>query len=110
MPSVSLKPLITRTWDLETIASRLETLVDTHSVNAEKSARLNNRGAFKVRTQAAHTFRQLPQFDPELPDDLLPVGPIRREAVGPFHRLPHESLREPSERYFDAVTDPEGAK
>ena len=109
VPSVSLRPLITRTWDLETIASRLETFIDTHSVNAEKSARLDDRGAFKVRTQAAHTFRQLPQFDPELPDDLLPVGPIRREAVALFHRL-HESLREPSERYFDAVTDPEGAK
>ena len=47
-------------------------------------------------------WRSIPQFDPELPDELAPLSASRTRAADIFEAL-YTSLAPSSQRHFDAV-------
>lgn len=103
--ATSLQPIVERAWNLSGLADRYQAFVDEFAplVGARARGRLSDREAFITRTRLIHLFRGFPFLDPELPDELAPIGRARRKAVSTFHTL-YEGLAEPSQRHFDAVT------
>jgi phenylacetic acid degradation operon negative regulatory protein len=61
-----------------------------------------------VRTRLVHLFREFPVLDPELQEELAPLGYARGRAVEIFHAL-YEGLAEPSQRHFEAVVTAPGS-
>lgn len=102
--AVDREALVSRAWDLDELARRyraFEVAFRPHAASAANG--LGDREAFLVRTRLVHAFRQFPSLDPGLPEELVPTNGDRGEAVGLFHGL-YESLAEPAQRHFDAVT------
>ena len=103
--SAGLRALVARAWDLTGLADRYEAFVAEFSpwVPASARSRLLDSEAFLIRTRLVHLFRGFPFLDPELPEDLAPLGPARARAVSTFHEL-YSGLAEPSQRHFEAVS------
>jgi phenylacetic acid degradation operon negative regulatory protein len=99
-----LAALVARAWDLSGLVERYEAFADEFSpyIAAEARMRIPDSEAFLVRTRLVHLFRGFPFIDPELPEELAPVGETRRRAVETFHSL-YEGLAEPSQRHFEVV-------
>ncbi len=96
-----LPALVARAWDLTGLIDRYESFVSEFSPYVRR--RVDDAQAFEVRTRLVHLFRGFPFFDPELPEELAPLGDARAQAVATFRRL-YDALAEPSQRHFDAVT------
>ena len=96
--------LARRAWDLDALAARYREFVETFEPYATQrdGLRLDERDAFRLRTEMAHSFRAFPFLDPELPDDVIAPSEHRGRAVALFHRL-FASLRRPAQRHFDAA-------
>jgi phenylacetic acid degradation operon negative regulatory protein len=98
--AAAVEPLVARAWDAAGLAARYRAFVEAFA-RYERDG-LGERDAFLVRTRLAHTFRQFPSLDPELPDDVAPMDGHRDRAVNLFHTL-YESLAPLAQRYFDAA-------
>lgn len=99
-----LAALVARAWDLSELTDRYETFIDEFSRFAGGGGRrIDDAEAFRVRTRLVHLFRGFPFLDPELPEELAPLGGSRARAVATFHEL-YDGLAEPAQRHFDAVT------
>ena len=107
--SSGLPALVARAWDLSGLVDRYEAFAAEFSpfLRASARARLLDSEAFLVRTRLVHLFRGFPFLDPELPEELAPLGGslggARSRAVSTFHEL-YEGLAEPSQRHFEAVS------
>jgi len=103
--ATGLSALVARAWDLSGLAERYEAFCEEFSPFMPRSARagLSDSEAFLVRTRLVHLFRGFPLLDPELPEQLAPLGRPRSRAVATFHSL-YRGLAKPSQRHFDAVT------
>jgi phenylacetic acid degradation operon negative regulatory protein len=103
--SLGLATLVGRAWDLTGLAERYEGFVAEFSPygSAAARSRLLDSQAFMIRTRLVHLFRGFPFLDPELPEQLAPLGDARSRAVATFHEL-YAALAEPSQRHFDAVS------
>jgi phenylacetic acid degradation operon negative regulatory protein len=105
--SPGLPALVARAWDLSGLVERYESFVT--EFRPYLRARLDDADAFLVRTRLMHLFRRFPFLDPELPEELAPIGRSRDAAVEIFHGV-YARLADGSQRYFDAaVADPVGA-
>jgi phenylacetic acid degradation operon negative regulatory protein len=99
-----LAALVARAWDLSELTDRYETFIGEFSPFAgTRGRRIDDAEAFRVRTRLVHLFRGFPFLDPELPEELAPLGGARARAVATFHEL-YDGLAEPAQRHFDAVT------
>jgi phenylacetic acid degradation operon negative regulatory protein len=100
---LDLQAMINRAWDLEDLATRYESFVETFGKyrSAEARAELSDRDAFFVRTGVVHAFRRFPFLDPELPDELMVRQAPRREATAVFHAA-YDRLESAAQRYFDS--------
>lgn len=100
---LDLAVMIQRAWDLEDLAVRYESFVDTFGAYCSKQIqdRLADRDAFLVRTCIVHAFRRFPFVDPDLPDELMVRNVPRRGSAEIFHEV-YDGLEEPAQRYFDA--------
>jgi phenylacetic acid degradation operon negative regulatory protein len=102
--SLDFRAFASRAWDLDALGERYRAFVDEFAPFAKANARrLDDRGAFLVRTRLVHVFRRFPALDPELPDELIPAPRHRAAAVALFHEL-YERLATAAKRHFDAVT------
>jgi len=101
---VGLAALVARAWDLSELTERYEAFIEEFSPFAgRRGRRVDDAEAFRVRTRLMHLFRGFPFLDPELPEELAPLGESRARAVATFHEL-YDGLAEPAQRHFDAVT------
>lgn len=100
-----LDTVIDRAWDLSGLAVRYEAFAESFSRFRDRGDDLTDAEAFRVRTLMADAFWQYPFADPDLPEHLLPVGWRRPEAIATFQDL-FFTLKEPSQRHFDAVARP----
>ena len=102
--SVDFAGLARRAWDFDDLATRYRAFVETFAPYARNgdARRLDDRRAFLLRTQLAHSFRAFPFLDPELPEDVMAPPEHRGRAVALFHRL-FARLRAPAQRHFDAA-------
>jgi phenylacetic acid degradation operon negative regulatory protein len=98
--SPGLPALVARAWDLSGLVERYEGFVRSFRPYLRRG--LDDADAFVVRTRLVHQFRGFPFFDPELPEELAPVGRPRAAAVDVFHAL-YSRLAEGSQRHFDAA-------
>lgn len=100
---LDLAAMIARAWDLEDLASRYESFVETFGRYRSRRAQslLSNREAFFVRTGVVHAFRRFPFVDPDLPEELMVRNVPRREAATIFHEV-YDGLESPAQEYFDA--------
>ncbi len=98
-----LPALVSRAWDLTGLSERYESFVSEFSGYVRRRERIDDGEAFRVRTRLMHLFRGFPFLDPELPEELAPLGRARTRAVATFHQL-YDGLAEPSQRHFDVVT------
>jgi phenylacetic acid degradation operon negative regulatory protein len=98
-----LGAMVDRAWDLSGLAARYDAFDAEFAPYRARGARLDDRGAFLVRTRLMHLFRGFPALDPELPDAPLSVSRARARAVRTFQVL-FERLAPASQRHFDAVT------
>jgi phenylacetic acid degradation operon negative regulatory protein len=101
--SPGLPALVARAWDLSGLVERYESFVHEFKPYLDRS--LDDGDAFVVRTRLMHLFRGFPFVDPELPEELAPVGRPRAAAVEVFHGL-YGRLAEGSQRHFDAAVGP----
>lgn len=112
-PGAGVEVLVRRAWDLSGLAERYKAFCGSFAryVGREakfaryagRDAQFSDFDAFMVRTRAVHRFRGFAPLDPELPEELAPLGAARGRAVEIFTAL-FEGLREPAQRHFDAVT------
>ena len=105
VPGTGVEALVARAWDLSGLAERYESFCGEFSRYVRprgEVTRMSDLGAFVVRTRAMHLFRGFPALDPELPEELAPLGRARGRAVEIFEAL-FEGLREPAQRHFDRV-------
>jgi phenylacetic acid degradation operon negative regulatory protein len=100
-----LPALVGRAWDLSGLVERYEGFVGEFAPFRRRGAvrALSDAEAFLVRTRLVHRFRGFPLLDPELPEELAPIGRARGQAVRTFHVL-YDGLARSSQRHFDAVT------
>jgi len=100
---LDLAAMIERAWDLEDLALRYESFVETYGTYCSKPIHddLSDRDAFLVRTCIVHAFRRFPFVDPDLPDELMVRNVPRRDSAEIFHDV-YDRLEEPAQRYFDA--------
>jgi phenylacetic acid degradation operon negative regulatory protein len=98
-----LPALVARAWDLTGLTERYESFVSEFSPYVRRPGGIEDAEAFRVRTRLVHLFRGFPFLDPELPEELAPLGDARARAVATFHQL-YDGLAGPSQRHFDAVT------
>jgi phenylacetic acid degradation operon negative regulatory protein len=97
-PGAGAESLVARAWDLSGLADRYDAFCAAFGdVVAD-----GDLDAFLLRTRATHMFRAFPTLDPELPEALAPLGASRERAVEIFESV-YDGLREPAQRYFDAV-------
>ncbi|HZU40781.1 MAG TPA: PaaX family transcriptional regulator C-terminal domain-containing protein [Solirubrobacteraceae bacterium] len=105
VPGAGVDALVARAWNLSGLAERYDAFCSEFSRYVRRNGsvtRMSDLGAFVVRTRAVHLFRGFPSLDPELPEDIAPLGRARGKAVAIFEAL-FEGLREPAQRHFDAV-------
>jgi phenylacetic acid degradation operon negative regulatory protein len=102
--AAGLGSFASRAWDLSGLAGRYDAFCAEFGgfVRRGRARQLADREAFIVRTRLVHLFREFPVLDPELPDELAPLGFARGRAVEIFHTL-YEGLAESSQRHFEAV-------
>jgi phenylacetic acid degradation operon negative regulatory protein len=100
-----LGALVARAWDLSGLVGRYEAFTEEFAPYRRRGAvrALSPEEAFGVRTRLVHRFRGFPSDDPELPEELSPLGRPRSRAVRTFHVL-YRALAPASQRHFDAVT------
>jgi phenylacetic acid degradation operon negative regulatory protein len=105
--SLDVRAFAARAWDLARLAQRYATFVAEFEGYRSTAGRekLDDPGAFWLRTKLVHTFRQFPSLDPELPAELFPVPAQRAAAVDLFHDL-YGVLAPAAQRHFDEVTRP----
>ena len=96
--------LLSGAWDMADLERRYRAFVGEYGmyVDARRSAALDARQAFTMRTRMLHTFRGFPSADPELPESLAPGAAERAEAVLTFDAI-YEALAEPAMRHFAEV-------
>ncbi len=99
-PGSEVTALVGRAWDLSGLAERYEAFCAEFGPSARR--RMGDFEAFMTRTRAVHAWRGFPALDPELPEELAPIGRVRSDALAVFEAL-HDGLREPAQRYFDVV-------
>ena len=101
---LQLHAMIERAWDLEELARRYETFVETFGEYRAPDGRreLSDREAFLLRTSVVHSFRRFPFLDPDLPDELMVRNVPRHEAAAIFHAV-YDGLEESAQRYFDSL-------
>lgn len=100
---MQLDAMIERAWDLEELARRYESFVETFDEYRSPAAqrKLSDKQAFLLRTSVVHAFRRFPFLDPDLPDELMVRNVPRREAAAIFHAV-YDGLEESAQRYFDS--------
>lgn len=106
VPGSEVGALVARAWDLSGLADRYDSFCSAFGEYVGRGGRVRRLGdfeAFMVRTRAVHRWRGFPALDPELPEELAPLGRARGRALSIFEAL-FEGLRAPSQRHFDAVT------
>ena len=99
-----LPGLVGNTWDLSGLADRYGAFLAEFSpyLNRRERARLSDKEAFLVRTQLIHHFRGFPWLDPELVEELAPLGESRARAVATFQHV-FTALTQPAEEHFWTV-------
>lgn len=111
-PGAGVDALVSRAWDLTGLADRYDAFCSEFSRyigRGGRVTRLSDLGAFMVRTRLMHLFRGFPALDPELPEELAPLGHARSRAVEIFELL-YGGLAGPAQAHFDAVArGPAGA-
>ncbi|HEY1508528.1 MAG TPA: PaaX family transcriptional regulator C-terminal domain-containing protein [Solirubrobacteraceae bacterium] len=102
--AAGLGPFVSRAWNMSGLAERYDGFCSEFGafIRRGRVQRLGDLEAFIVRTRLVHLFREFPVMDPELPEELAPLGRARARAVEIFHAL-YEGLAEPSQRHFEAV-------
>jgi phenylacetic acid degradation operon negative regulatory protein len=102
--AAGLGSFVSRAWNMGGLAERYDGFCSEFGafVRRGQVRRLGDLEAFVVRTRLVHLFREFPVMDPELPEELAPLGRARARAVEIFHVL-YEALAEPSQRHFEAV-------
>lgn len=98
-PGAGVAGLVSRAWDLSGLADRY----DAFCAEFGDVVARDDLDAFVIRTRATHLFRGLPSLDPELPEELAPLGASRSRAVEIFAAL-YEDLAPAAQRHFDVVT------
>ena len=98
--SPGLPALVARAWDLSGLVERYESFVREFKPFLRRT--LDDGDAFLVRTRLMHLFRGFPFVDPELPEELAPIGRPRGAAVEIFHAV-YSRLADGSQRHFDAA-------
>ncbi|MFL5830173.1 MAG: PaaX family transcriptional regulator C-terminal domain-containing protein [Solirubrobacteraceae bacterium] len=98
--SSGLPALVARAWDLSGLVERYESFVREFKPFLRRT--LDDADAFLVRTRLMHLFRGFPFVDPELPEELAPIGRPRAAAVEIFHAV-YSRLADGSQRHFDAA-------
>lgn len=108
--AAGLGSFASRAWDLSGLADRYNGFCEEFGafVPRGRPRQLRDEEAFMVRTRLVHIFREFPVLDPELPEELAPLGFARGRAVEIFHAL-YQGLAEPSQRHFEAVATVPGA-
>jgi phenylacetic acid degradation operon negative regulatory protein len=99
--SVDFSRFVTRVWDLNELDGRYRAFVDEFSGSCPET----DRQALILRTRLAHSFRQFPFLDPELPTGLVAAPTHRAAAVRMFHDL-YTALAPAAMRHFDEVMQP----
>jgi phenylacetic acid degradation operon negative regulatory protein len=99
-----LPAFVSRAWDLDGLGERYNAFCSEFGpfVARGRARDLHDREAFMVRTRLVHLFREFPVLDPELPEELAPLGRPRALAVEIFHAL-YSGLAEASQRHFKSV-------
>jgi phenylacetic acid degradation operon negative regulatory protein len=102
--TTGLPRLVTKAWDLSGLAGRYDAFWAEFSRYLARTERtqLKDHDAFLVRTRLVHHFRGFPRLDPELPEELAPLGKSRERAVRAFQQL-FEAFAGPAESHFHAV-------
>jgi phenylacetic acid degradation operon negative regulatory protein len=102
--AAGLGSFVSRAWNMGGLAERYDGFCSEFGAYVRRGQvrRLGDLEAFIVRTRLVHLFREFPVMDPELPEELAPLGRARARAVEIFHVL-YEALAEPSQRHFEAV-------
>jgi phenylacetic acid degradation operon negative regulatory protein len=102
--AAGLASFASRAWDLSGLADRYDAFCGEFGayVGRGRVPRLADSEAFMVRTRLVHIFREFPVLDPELPEELAPLGHARGRAVEIFHSL-YEALAEQSQQHFEVV-------
>jgi phenylacetic acid degradation operon negative regulatory protein len=101
--SLDFRSFVGRVWDLDGLAGRYREFVEEFA--SHDPAQMTDRAALLLRTRLAHTFRQFPVLDPELPVTLVPAPAHRAAAVRLFHTL-YTALAPAAMRHFDEVMKP----
>jgi phenylacetic acid degradation operon negative regulatory protein len=109
--AAGLGSFVSRAWNLNGLVDRYDGFCAEFGAYLRRGRvqRLGDLEAFIVRTRLAHLFREFPVMDPELPEELAPLGRPRARAVEIFHAL-YEGLAEPSQRHFEAVVSVPGGE
>jgi phenylacetic acid degradation operon negative regulatory protein len=105
-----VRALVTRAWDLGSLAHRYAAFVDRFGPCLERAGdeKGDDAAAFALRTRLVHDFRQFPFLDPDLPDDLVPEGltdvSARRAAARELFDDLYRQLAPAAQRHFDRTT------
>ena len=103
--SASDADLVSRAWDLGSLAEAYSQLVATYQpildeLRREQMASIGNQDAFLLRILLIHDYRRLLLRDPELPEVLLPPTWPGQQARLLCKEL-YKRLEEPSNRHLD---------
>jgi phenylacetic acid degradation operon negative regulatory protein len=90
-------------WDFDALARRYDSFNGDYK-RLRRGRPLEGAAAFTAHATMLDRFRRFPSLDPELPDELVPLGARRTEAVEIFDVV-RERLEEPAARWFAATAE-----
>ncbi len=96
--------VVARAWDLDRLAARYASFVESVRRELRQADGLDDREAFRRRFRLTHEFRRFPFSDPDLPDVLLPsgwIGTTAREMFLTYNR----KLRKRAERFYCSIAN-----
>lgn len=106
-----LGALISKAWDLPTVAARYQTFIERYEdllAAIWKSSRIPGAQAFAIRAMMIHDFRRIRLLDPGLPSSLHPENWNGERALYIAHEL-YDLLMPSSEQYImEVMQGPEG--
>jgi phenylacetic acid degradation operon negative regulatory protein len=93
-----------RCWDLSNLGVDYQMFIQTYQPQLRRFRRgLSGADALRERTQLIQEYRRYPFRDPDLPEELLPLG-WRGRAANEVFLEAHEALRNPAEAFVTEVT------
>ena len=107
----SLDELISKAWDLATVAARYQVFIERYEdllAAIWKSPRIPGAQAFAIRSMMIHDFRRIRLLDPALPSSLLPDSWNGDRAIYIAHEL-YDLLMPSSEQFImEVMQGPDG--